>query len=282
MIVKRKNGVSFLEFRKISSFSNIRHGIFTRTSGISIGPYQSLNVSFDVGDKDRNVIANRKIISQCINEKDLVFLNQVHGNRTIIFAKNRNSYKVFDTASVFDGESSEILHNSIDNCHPEFERKLEGDAMITNIPQKFLVMQVADCQSVLICDPVQQVVANVHSGWRGSINNIIGQTLQVMEKSFGCRAHDIVAGVGPSLGPCCAEFVNYEKEIPKVYWKYRDNNNHFDFWSISCDQLSEAGVPTENVELSRLCTKCDSKRFFSYRKEGTTGRFAALIGLTGA
>ena len=279
MIAKRKNGVSFLEFRKISSFSNIRHVIFTRTNGISIGPYQSLNVSFDVGDKDRNVIANRKIISQCINEKDLVFLNQVHGNRTIVFAKNRNSYKVFDTASVFDGESSEILHNSIDNCHPEFERKLEGDAIITNIPQKFLVMQVEDCQSVLICDPVQQVVANVHSGWRGSISNIIGQTLQVMEKSFGCRAQDIVAGVGPSLGPCCAEFVNYEKEIPKMYWKYRDNNNHFDFWAISCDQFNEAGVPTENVELSRLCTKCDSKRFFSYRKEGTTGRFAALIGL---
>jgi len=279
VIVKRENGVSFLEFRKFSSFSGIRHGIFTRKSGTSIGPYRSLNVSFGVGDEDRNVIANRTIISQCINEKDLVFLNQVHGNRTIVFAKNRNSYKVFDNGSVFDSEYSEILPKPIDNFHPEFERRLEGDAMVTNIPQKFLVMQVADCQSVLIWDPVQQVVANVHSGWRGSIGNIIGQTLQVMEKSFGCRALDIVAGVGPSLGPCCAEFVNYEKEIPKMYWKYRDNNNHFDFWAISCDQFSKAGVPTENVELSRLCTKCDSKRFFSYRKEGTTGRFAALIGL---
>ncbi|MBW2156153.1 MAG: peptidoglycan editing factor PgeF [Deltaproteobacteria bacterium] len=279
MIVNQNNEVPFLEFRKISSFSGIRHGIFTRNSGTSIGPYRSLNVSFGVGDEDRNVIANRKIISQCINEKDLVFLNQVHGNRTIVFEKNRCSYTVFDTASVSDGEYSEKLPKPIDNFHPEFERRLEGDAMVTNIPQKFLVIQVADCQSVLIYDPVQQVVANVHSGWRGSISNIIGQTLQVMEKSFGCRAHDIVAGVGPSLGPCCAEFVNYEKEIPKMYWKYRDNNNHFDFWAISCDQFSEAGIPTENVELSRLCTKCDSKRFFSYRKEGTTGRFAALIGL---
>jgi hypothetical protein len=279
VIVKRKNGVSFLEFRKISSFSGIRHGIFTRNSGTSIGPYRSLNVSFGVGDEDRNVIANRKIISQCINEKDLVFLNQVHGNRTIVFEKNRYSYKVFDTAPVSDGEYSEISPKPIDNFHPEFERRFEGDAMVTNIPQKFLVMQVADCQSVLIYDSVQQVVANVHSGWRGSISNIIGQTLQVMEKSFGCRAQDIVAGVGPSLGPCCAEFVNYEKEIPKMYWKYRDNNNHFDFWAISCDQFNEAGVPTENVELSRLCTKCDSKRFFSYRKKATTGRFAAFIGL---
>jgi len=279
VIVKQNNGVSFLEFRKISSFSGIRHGIFTRDSGTSIGPYRSLNVSFGVGDEDLNVIANRKIISQCIDGKDLVFLNQVHGNRTLVFAKNRDSYTAFDTDSAFDGESSEILPKSIDNFHPEFERRLEGDAMITNIPQKFLVMQVADCQSVLIYDPVQEVVANVHSGWRGSVRNIIGHTLQVMVKSFGCRAQDIVAGVGPSLGPCCAEFVNYEKEIPEMYWKYRDPNNHFDFWAISCDQFSEEGVPTENVELSRLCTKCDSKHFFSYRKKGTTGRFAAVIGL---
>jgi purine-nucleoside/S-methyl-5'-thioadenosine phosphorylase / adenosine deaminase len=279
VIVNQNNGVSFLEFRKISRFSGIRHGIFTRNSGASIGPYRSLNVSFGVGDEDRNVIANRKIISQCINEKDLVFLNQVHGNRTIVFEKNRCSYTVFDIASVSDCEYSENLPTPIDNFYPEFERRLEGDAMVTNIPQKFLVMQVADCQSVLIYDPVQKVVANVHSGWRGSISNIIGQTLQVMEKSFGCRPHDIVAGIGPSLGPCCAEFVNYEKEIPKMYWKYRDNNNHFNFWAISCDQFRKAGIPTENVELSRLCTKCDSKRFFSYRKEGTTGRFAAFIGL---
>ena len=279
MIEKQINGVSYLEFRKISSFSNIRHGIFTRDSGTSTGSYRSLNVSFGVGDEDRNVVANRKIISRCVNGNDFVFLNQVHGNRTIVFAKNRNSFKVFDTASAVDGEHSENLPKPIDNFHPEFERRFEGDAMVTNIPQKFLVMQVADCQSVLIYDPVQKVVANIHSGWRGSISNIIGHTLQVMEKSFECRAKDIVAGVGPSLGPCCAEFVNYEKEIPEMFWKYKDHNNHFDFWEISCDQFSEAGVPTENVELSRLCTKCESKRFFSYRKKGTTGRFAVLIGL---
>ncbi|HUT43902.1 MAG TPA: laccase domain-containing protein, partial [Desulfobacterales bacterium] len=123
------------------------------------------------------------------------------------------------------------------------------------------------------------VVANVHSGWRGSINNIIGCTLKVMENSFGCRSRDVVAGIGPSLGPCCAEFVNYKKEIPEAFWKYKNDTNHFDFWSISRDQLCEAGVLFENVDLSRMCTKCDSNRFFSFRGEGTTGRFAALIGL---
>jgi len=187
---------------------------------------------------------------------------------------------VFDTTDCFKGEYSEILGgHAADTFGIDSERRFEADAIVTDIPGKFLVIQVADCQSVLIYDPVQEVVANVHSGWRGSINNIIGCTLKVMEKNFGCRSHDIVAGIGPSLGPCCAEFVNYKQEIPEAFWKYKNDAHHFDFWSISRDQLCEAGVLFENVDLSRMCTKCDSNRFFSFRKEGTTGRFATLIGL---
>ncbi len=279
MIIKQKNGVSFLEFPKLAGVSGILHGIFTRNNGKSKGPYRSLNVGFGVGDNDRTVLENRKIISRCINEKNLVFLDQVHGRRIVVFAKEHNSYEVFDTADCFEGEHSEILDRQTDILGIDSERRFQADAIVTNIHQKFLVIQVADCQSILIYDPVRQVVANVHSGWRGSINNIIGCTLSVMEKSFGCRSRDIIAGIGPSLGPCCAEFVNYEKEIPEVFWKYKKNTNHFDFWSISRDQLCEAGVLVENVDLSRMCTKCDPNRFFSFRGVGTTGRFATLIGL---
>lgn len=279
MIVKRKNGVSYFEFPKLASHSGILHGVFTRKNGKSKGPFRSLNVSFGVGDDNRTVLENRKIISQCINEKDLVFLNQVHGNRIIVFSKKHNYYQVFDMDDSCRGESSEILSAKTDTFDIDSERRFEADAIVTDIPKKFLVIQVADCQSVLIYDPVQKVVANVHSGWRGSISNIIGCTLKVMENSFGCRTRDIVAGIGPSLGPCCSEFVNYKTEIPEVFWKYKNDTDHFDFWSISRDQLCKAGVLFKNVELSRICTKCDSKRFFSFRGEGTTGRFAALIGL---
>ncbi|MBW2489739.1 MAG: laccase domain-containing protein, partial [Deltaproteobacteria bacterium] len=222
---------------------------------------------------------NRTIISRCINEKDLVFLDQVHGNGIVVFSKEHHFYRVFNKVDCFKDEYSEILEDQADAFGIDSERKLEADAIVTDIPGKFLVIQVADCQSVLIYDPVQEVVANVHSGWRGSINNIIGCTLKVMEKSFGCRSRDVVAGIGPSLGPCCAEFVNYKKEIPEMFWKYKNDTNHFDFWSISRDQLCEAGVLFENVDLSRMCTKCDSNRFFSFRREGITGRFATLIGL---
>jgi len=279
MIAKQKNGVSFFEFPKLAGLSGMLHGIFTRNNGKSKGPFRSLNVSFGVGDNDQTVLENRTIISRCINVKDLFYLNQVHGTRIIVFSKDHYFYRVFDADDCLKGESKEILGGLTDTFGLEPEYRFEADAIVTDIPGKFLVIQVADCQSVLIYDPVQEVVANVHSGWRGSINNIIGCTLKVMENSFGCRSRDMVAGVGPSLGPCCAEFINYKKEIPEAFWKYKNDTNHFDFWSISRDQLCEAGVLLENVDLSRMCTKCDSNRFFSFRREGTTGRFAALIGL---
>ena len=279
MIVKQKNGVPYLEFPKLSVISGILHGVFTRKNGKSKGPFQSLNVSFGVGDNDQTVLENRKIISRCFNGNDLVFLDQVHGTRIIAYSKEHCFYRVLDTNDCFKDEYSETLGAQTDIYGIESERTFEADAIVTDIPGKLLVIQVADCQSVLIYDPVQKVAANVHSGWRGSINNIIGCTLKVMENSFGCRTRDIVAGIGPSLGPCCAEFVNYKNEIPEPFWKYKNDNNYFDFWSISRDQLCEAGVLLENVELSQMCTKCDLERFFSYRGEGTTGRFAALIGL---
>jgi len=279
VVIHQKNGVSFFEFPKLSGASGTLHGVFTRKDGKSTGPYRSLNVGFGVGDDDRTVAENRHIISRCINETDLVYLDQVHGRRVAVFKKEHGSYRVAET---FDGLESKILEISglpTDVPGINTERRFQADAMVTNIPKKFLVIQVADCQSVMIYDPVRQVVANVHAGWRGSINNIIGSTLAVMVRSFGCRPRDFIAGIGPSLGPCCAEFVNYEREIPEAFWKYKNNTHHFDFWSVSRDQLCEAGVLPENVELSRMCTKCDTDRFFSYRGEGVTGRFATLIGL---
>ena len=279
MIAKHKNGVSFLEFNNLSQFSGIQHAVFTRNTGKSTGPFRSLNVSFGVGDDDRNVTWNRNIISQCLEKKDLVFADQVHGIRVIIFSEEKKTPKQFGPDVSFESDNPDFVNEQIGLFDFDSEQRLIGDALVTNISKKFLVVQVADCQSVLIYDHVRKVVANVHSGWRGSIKNIIGRTIKMMNERFGCVPSDFIAGICPSLGPCCAEFINYQKEIPKMFWKYKDNNRHFDFWSVSYDQLGEAGVLAENVSLSKICTKCDPDRFFSYRGEGTTGRFASIIGL---
>jgi YfiH family protein len=251
-----KNCVSFFQFENLQKYPTIRHGIFTRHVGHSTGDFQSLNVSLDLGDAAGLVRKNRNLVSQVIEGQDLVFVKQVHGDQVVILnPKNIDSY----------GGNHRALGT--------------GDALVTNVSGKFLATQLADCQSILLYDPIRQVVANVHSGWRGSIKNILGRTLGVMEKYFKSYSADIIAGIGPSLGPCCAEFVNYRKELPQIFWRYKLTDDHFDFWTLSRDQLTHAGVLGENVEISRICTKCNTETFFSYRGEGRTGRFAAVIGL---
>ena len=256
LISAKKNGTSFLQFPNLARFPDIRHGVFTRKNGYSKTPYKSLNTSYSNGDDSRNVKLNRLVISKCFDGNELVFARQVHGSKAVVFANK-----------------SILLKNKFPDVIPEC------DAMITDIKKRYLVIQVADCQSILMYDPVLQVVANVHSGWRSSIKNIIGRTISVMEKEFDSKPGNIVTGISPSLGPCCAEFVNYKDEIPEKFWKYKDDSNHFDFWTISSDQLCDAGVLKKNIYLSEICTRCNTDLFFSFRGERTTGRFASVIGL---
>ena len=257
VILTHKNGVSFYRFESLAQFPEIRHGIFTRRFGCSSGPFESLNVSFGLGDKASHVKANRRIIARAIGSNNLIYAHQVHGDQVLIL----NSEKF-----VSDAGSEQVLGT--------------GDALVTDARDKFLTIQLADCQSILLYDTTHRVVANIHSGWRSSIRNIAGRTVHVMQKHFNCRSADIIAGIGPSLGPCCAEFVHYRKEIPEIFWQYKTTNDYFDFWAISRDQLADAGVLRENIEISKLCTRCNTPVFFSYRGERRTGRFASVIGLS--
>jgi YfiH family protein len=251
-----KNGVSFYQFEHLQKFPTLEHGIFTRHFGHSTGDFQSLNVSLDLDDAADLVRKNRNLISQAIEGQDLVFVKQVHGDQVVVLNdKNMDSYR----------GPQQVLGT--------------GDALVTHLSGKFLTTQLADCQSILLYDPIRHVVANVHAGWRGSIKNIAGRTVEVMEKYFQCDSAHIIAGIGPSLGPCCAEFVNYRKEIPPDFWRYKSADDHFDFWALSRDQLTQAGIRAQNVETSLICTKCNTETFFSYRGEGRTGRFAAVIGI---
>ncbi len=244
------NGIPFFQFPHLSGLPGLRHGIFTRKGGVSSGPFESLNVGTGVGDSPVQANKNRRLISRCLSANDLIFSRQVHG------------------ASVL----------KIDNDHDP-RSPFVGDAMMTDSPGKFLAIQVADCQPVLLFDPVRRVVAAVHSGWRGSVQNVIACTIGAMENAFGCIPGNILAGIGPSLGPCCGEFVHYRGELPERFWKFKDDADRFDFWAISREQLTAEGVPEENIHTSRLCTKCRTDLFFSYRGESVTGRFAVVIGM---
>lgn len=278
MITRKIDGVTFMEFPHLADLNGVKHVIATRHTGSSKKPFNSLNIGFGVGDDDQHVINNRKILSRLIQSEDLVFMNQVHGTRVLAISAD-NSSEMYPIKLADQRDQTAISAALTGSLEPHAERRLVGDAFITDISQKFIATQVADCQSILLYDSQARVVANIHSGWRGSIKNIIGKTVRAMKNLYGCIPSDITAGIGPSLGPCCAEFINYKNEIPKKYWPYKNADDRFDFWAISLEQLRQSGVLPENICLSRICTKCNTDLFFSFRGEGKTGRFAALIGL---
>lgn len=254
MLYKEKNGVIYLQFPHLARFSAVRHGVFARRGGCSDHPFHSLNVGRGIGDAEDRVRRNRTLIAQCMGSVESIYIHQVHGTDVVSLSRK------------------EVVQNPI-------LKNLTGDALITDIPGRNLAIQVADCQAVLLYGTDRNVVADVHSGWRGSIRNILGETVREMVRRFDCTPAYIHAGIGPSLGPCCAEFIDYRREIPTDFWGYKDDRDHFDFWAISRDQLREAGVPAENIRQSGLCTRCRTDLFFSYRGETATGRFAAVIGL---
>jgi hypothetical protein len=257
LILNRTSDIPYFQFSRFLEFPFVRHGIFSRNGGESAPPNDTLNVSLNTGDSTADVHENRRMILQCLGGSGLVFMNQVHGDRILIL----------------DGNPP-VSGDAFITCGT-------GDAIITREKGRNLVIQVADCQPVLLFDPVQLVIAGVHSGWRGSLADIAGKTVAVMREKFRCNPSDLLAGIGPSLGPCCGEFIHYRQEIPESLWKYKDSKTDcFDFWSLTIDQLTRQGVNRKNILNSGICTRCHSDRFFSYRKQKQTGRFAAVIGLT--
>lgn len=222
--------------------------VSVRCGGVSPAPYDSLNLSFGVGDADENVRENRQRLKAALGVPVLASARQVHGDAVWV----------------------------IDRPLPQDTELAGYDALVTNQPGIGLLIQQADCQAVLLHDPVRNVVAAIHAGWRGSVANTIGKTIRTMTERFGTTPGDLVAGISPSLGPCCAEFVNYRTELPESFHGYQVTPNHFDFWAISRNQLHDSGVRQENIEMARICTKC-SPDYFSFRRERVTGRFGSVI-----
>ncbi len=233
--------------------------MFCRHGGVSEPPFASLNISFNVGDDPAHVITNRQAVKQCLGLTHLVSAVQVHGSH-VVLAENVKK----------------------DDEYPA------TDALITRQQGVGLLIQQADCQAVLFHDPVRKVVAAAHSGWKGSALNIIGETVSMMQSHCGTDPADLRAVISPSLGPCCAEFVNWRTELPAFMHRHQVRENHFDFWAVSQEQLLAAGLQRQNIERIGICTVCDP-RFFSYRRAvkeqgrpGRTGRCGSVIALPSA
>ena len=175
MEFSQTNGVSYLQFPHLLQFDGIRHAVFTRRDGNSQKPYDSLNTSAGVGDQWDHVRQNRALLAECIGSPNLCFSRQIHGK---------------DIVAVSDGDGFSPFE-------PDFIPPV-GDALTTANRGRYLGIQVADCQPVLLVDPKRQVIANVHIGWRGSVHNIAEQAVIRMGQWYRSKPADIHAGIGPS------------------------------------------------------------------------------------
>ncbi|MBN1627327.1 MAG: laccase domain-containing protein [Deltaproteobacteria bacterium] len=242
--------IPVLQFDSLTIHPNISHGVFTRKGGVSRPPYDSLNVSYNTGDLHERVACNLNLIKERIGARRIMCMHQVHG--TGIFSYHKDNY--IDTAATVP----------------------TADAIITDVPLLGVMVKQADCQGVIIYDPLTSVVSVVHCGWRGNVRNILGAAVKRMGDEFGCHAEDLKAAIGPSLGPCCAEFKTYGDIFPEEFMRYRVREDHFNLWDISRMQLMRSGLAEENIEIAGICTKCNTDLFFSYRAEGDTGRFGTV------
>ena len=155
---------------------------------------------------------------------------------------------------------------------------LTCDGLVTKTPDLGLVVTHADCQAAVFYDPVEQVIANVHCGWRGNVQNIYALTVAAL-KEAGSKPENLLVGISPSLGPEHAEFIQFKEELPTSFWGYQTKPFFFDFWAIARDQLIDCGVLPDHIEVARMCTYADESQFFSYRRNKKTGRHATVMAI---
>jgi hypothetical protein len=250
------NGLKIYQFQLLKELPGIRHGILTRRGGTSQGPFQGLNLSFSVDDDPSRVVRHRSQIKELFGLEGLYSLRQVHGKETV------------------------FINGVLDPAYHRSPETWTGDILMTDRPGQGLMIKQADCQAVILYDPEHQAIANIHCGWRGNANGVLIEAVRKMRQAYGSQPSRLLAGISPSLGPCCAEFIRYRNEIPARYWTFQTRPTYFDLWQISRAQLLEAGLAEDRIEIAGICTACHTDEFYSYRKERQTGRFGTVIALT--
>ncbi len=156
-----------------------------------------------------------------------------------------------------------------------------ADGAITKTPGVVLVAKVADCVPIYLVDPRTPAIGIVHAGWRGASQGIAGKAVRKMRQEFGTDPGDLVAALGPSIQRCCYE-VGEEVALrfPQSVRQAKRERWHLDLAGANVLDLGGAGVPEENIHVSRHCTCCEPRSFHSYRRDRRiAGRHYAVLAL---
>lgn len=232
------------------------HAVFTRLGGVSKGSFSSLNVGNSVGDDKASVAENHaRVYARLGLSPDRVASPcQVHGNHV---------------AQVRPDDGGRLFPNT--------------DGLVTATPGVGLLLRFADCQPILLYDPVHHVLGLIHAGWRGVAQGIARRAVEAMGEAFGSQPQDLIAGLGPAIGPCCYT-VGHEVAAAMGYalpdWTQAMVLEGEDQWRLdlsvaNTQQLVAEGV--QQIEAAGLCTACNLEEFYSHRgQEGRAGRFAVV------
>ena len=161
---------------------------------------------------------------------------------------------------------------------------LPYDAVITDKKRVALGISTADCLPILMIDRSKKVIAAIHAGWRGMWRGVVQKTARTMIEAFESSPEDILAGIGPAIGPCCYEvggdvvslFQNSSDNFQE-FIQEREGKTYLDLSRAAQLELTEVGIPPENIEAIPLCTSCRKDLFYSYRRDGKTGRQLSFI-----
>jgi YfiH family protein len=300
----------------------LRHGFSTRAGGVSRiydGEVGSLNLGWTKEDDAANVTKNRKKFLGEVAGKGktkLVTLRQIHSGMVRVIGAD-------GVEGVVGGEL-EPTSQKRDVGHPgllaletsDGRAVLRGDAVMTDVPGVMLGVQVADCVPVLVVDVKRKAVAAFHAGWRGTLGRIVERGIGTMQLRYGSRPEDLVAVVGPAIGPCCygvGEEVRFEFEsqfayAPELFSEVYDSDPvrdkypllfltarapghsnigpqiHLDLWEANRRQLLDAGLKAKRISVVGECTACtrvgEGRKYFSHRGEsGFAGRMMGVVGV---
>jgi len=249
-----------IKSKKLSKFQQINHGFFDKKGGKSTGIYKSLNCGIGSSDSKKNVLSNLKIVCKKINcsSKNLILLNQIHSNKFYFINKNYKFKK----------------------------KKLNGDALITNVKKIALGVIVADCVPVLIYDKNLKIISAIHAGWKGVYKEIIKKVVKFLIKK-GSNTKNLVAVIGPSISEKSYEvqkdfkskFLKKDKQS-KFFFKIRKNKTYFGLNKYVYYHLKKLGI--KNLEIIKKNTFDPKNNFFSARrsiqnKENDYGRNISVI-----
>jgi YfiH family protein len=282
----RADGICILESPQLARLPWLVHGFSTRPDAAGATAAAPFNLGFTENDSRPAVAARRLRFAAALGAADwpLVAARQFH---------------------------SDVIHVLAGPRVPAEPPR--ADALITQTPSLLLTVQTADCVPILLADTRRRAIAAVHAGWRGTLARIVQKTLGQMRMSFGTRPADVIASLGPSIGPCCYEvgpevaqafagqfraarewfegrfdFVSSGEEPNPLEWLNMMPPGHqpppprvqLDLRAANRWQLIDAGVPPARISVSPLCTACRTDLLFSYRREvPATGRLMSAIAL---